>query len=176
MRTRSGKIVRTRRDKNFVYTGVLLQFDFMRISDKTCTSDNTCSSTSVYFFLTSHHILAPLSIETFLAYVPLRARANTGPMPLVQESMMRRGQRIRREQRARLKSLGEKVYMVTDEKGVQQLMVIIKNNNTLFKFIMAHGDWVTLADGRALTDIQTTPTWPFTSGNRNLTDDQVSAR
>ena len=36
------------------------------------------------------------------------------------------------------------------------------------------GDWVTLADGRALTDIQSTPTWPFTSGNRNLTDEQVA--
>ena len=95
-------------------------------------------------------------------------------MPLVQESVMRRGQRIRREQRARLENLGEKVYWVTDEEGVQQLMVMLKNNGTLFQIDTALGDWVTLADGRALTDIQKTPTWPFTSGNRNLTDEQVA--
>ena len=53
-------------------------------------------------------------------------------MQLVQESMMRRGQGIRREQRSRLENLGEKVYLVTDEEGVQQLMVMIKNNGTLF--------------------------------------------
>ena len=95
-------------------------------------------------------------------------------MPLVQESVMRRGQRIRREQRARLENLGEKVYWVTDEEGVQQLMVMLKNNGTLFQIDTALGDWVTLADGRALTDIQKTRTWPFTSGNRNLTDEQVA--
>ena len=87
---------------------------------------------------------------------------------------MRRGQLIRQEQRARLENLGEKVHWVTDEEGVQQLMVMIKSNGTLFQLDTALGDWVTLADGRALTNIQRTPTWPFTSGNRNLTDEQVA--
>ena len=95
-------------------------------------------------------------------------------MPLVQKSMMRRGPRIRREKRARLENLGNKVYWVTDEEGVQQLMVMIKNNGTLFKLDTVLGDWVTLADRRALTDIQKTPTWPFTSCNQNLTDVQVA--
>ena len=60
---------------------------------------------------------------------------------------MRRGQQIRREQRARLENLGEKVYWVTDEEGVQQLMVMIKNNVTLFQLDTVLGYWVTLADG-----------------------------
>ena len=126
MRTRSGRVVRPRRDKNFDYTGVFLQLDFIP------TSDTTCSSTSVYSFSTSDHILEPLSIDSCLAHLPLRAHANLGSMPLVQESMLRRGQRIRREQRARLENLGEKVYWVTDNEGVQQLMVMIKNNGRLF--------------------------------------------
>ena len=168
MRTRSGRVVRPRRDRNFDYTGVLLQFGFIP------TSNTTCSLTSVYFFSTSDHILEPFSIDTCFAHAPLRAHANLGSMPLVQESIMRRGQRIRREQRARLENLGEKVYWVTDKEGVQQLMAIITNNGTLFQLDTALGDWVTLADGRALTNIQRTPSWPMTSGNRNLTDEQVA--
>ena len=46
-------------------------------------------------------------------------------MPLVQESLRLREQRIRREQRARLVNLGETVYWVTDEEGVQQQMVLL---------------------------------------------------
>ncbi len=126
MRTRSCRVVRPRRDRNFDYTEVLLQFGFIPISN------TTCSSTSVNSFSTSDRILELLIIDTCFANVPLRAHANLGSMPLVQESMMRRGQGIRREQRSRLENLGEKVYLVTDEEGVQQLMVIIKNNGTLF--------------------------------------------
>ena len=63
---------------------------------------------------------------------------------------------------------------MTDEEAVQQLMVMIRNIGTLFLLDSALGDWVTLADGRTLTDIKRTPTWPFTSGNRNLTDEQVA--
>ena len=61
-----------------------------------------------------------------------------------------------------------------DEEFVQQLMVIIKNNGTLFQLDTALGDWFTLADGRAITNIQSTPIWPCTSGNRNLTNEQVT--
>ena len=53
-------------------------------------------------------------------------------------------------------------------------MVMIKNNGTLFQINTALGDWVTLADGRALTDIWLSPTIPFTIGNRNITDEQVA--
>ncbi len=85
MRTRSGRVVRPRRDRNFDYTGVLLQFGFIP------TSNTTCSLTSVYSFSISDHILQPLSIDTCFAHAPLRAHANLRSMPLVQESMMRRG-------------------------------------------------------------------------------------
>ena len=88
MRTRSVRVVRPRIDKNFDYTGVLLQFGVIP------TSITTCLSTSVHSFSTSDHILEPLSIDTSFAHAPLRAHANLGSMPLAQESMMRRGQRI----------------------------------------------------------------------------------
>ena len=51
-------------------------------------------------------------------------------------------------------------------------MVMSRNNGTLFQLDAALGDWVTLAHGRALTDIQKTPIWPFTSNKLNLTDEQ----
>ena len=50
-------------------------------------------------------------------------------------------------------------------------MVMIKNNCTLFQLDTILGDWVALAERRELTNIQRTPTWPFSSGNRNLTDE-----
>ncbi len=79
-------------------------------------------------------------------------------MPLVQESLRVREQRIRRKQRARLVNLGEKVYLVTDE-GVQQQMVLLKCNGTLFQLDITLGDCVTF-DGTTLTEIQSSPMWP----------------
>ncbi len=94
-------------------------------------------------------------------------------MPLVQKSLRLREQRIRREQRARLVNLGKKVYWVTDEEGVQQQMVLLKSNKTLFQLEITLGDWLTL-DGTTLTEIQTSPTWPYTAGSSPLTDEQVA--
>ena len=68
MRTRSGRVVRPRRDKNFDYTGVLLQFGLIP------TSNTTCLSTSVHSSSTSDRILEPLSIDTCFAHAPLRPR------------------------------------------------------------------------------------------------------
>ena len=84
------------------------------------------------FFSISDNIFEHLSIETYFAHAPPRAHANLGSMRPVQKSMMRRDKRICRKQRARLENIGKKVYWVTDEEGVQQLMVMIKNNCTLF--------------------------------------------
>ena len=94
-------------------------------------------------------------------------------MPLVQESLRLREQRVRREQRARHVNLGEKVYWVTDEEGVQQQMVLLKSNGTLFQLDITLSDWLTL-DGTTLTEIQTSPTWPYTAGSNLLTDEQVA--
>ena len=94
-------------------------------------------------------------------------------MPLVHESLRLRKQQIRREQRARLVNLGEKVYWVTDEEGVEQQMVLLKSNGTLFQLDITLGDWLTL-DGMTLTEIQTSSTWPYTTGSSPLTDEQVA--
>ncbi len=94
-------------------------------------------------------------------------------MPLVQESLRLREQRIRREQRPRLVNLGEKVYWVTDQEGVQQQMELLKSNGTLFQLDITLGDWRTL-DGTTLTKIQTSPTWPYIAGSNPLTDEQVA--
>ena len=61
-------------------------------------------------------------------------------MPLVQESLRLQEQLIRRKHRARLVNLGEKVYWVTDEEGVQQQMVLLKSNKTLFQLDITLGD------------------------------------
>ena len=94
-------------------------------------------------------------------------------MPLVQESLRLQEQRIRREQLARLVNLGEKVYWVTDEEGVLQQMVLLKSNGTLFQLDITLGDWLTL-DGTTLTEIQTSPTLPYTAGSSLFTDEQVA--
>ena len=96
MRTRSGRVGRPRSDRNFDYSVVLHLFGFIP------TPDTTCSSTSIYSLSTSDHIHEPFSIGTAVAHAPPRVHANPGPMPLLHESIMRRGQRIRLEQRARL--------------------------------------------------------------------------
>ena len=67
--------------------------------------------------------------------------------------MMLRRQRIRWEQRARLENLVEKVFRVTDEEGIQQLMVMIKNNGTLFQLDMTLRDWVTLSETKGHSQI-----------------------
>ena len=94
-------------------------------------------------------------------------------MQLVQESLRFREQQILREQRARLVNLGEKVYWVTDEEGVQQQMVLLKSNGTLFQLDITLGDCLTL-DGTTLTEIQTSTAWPYTAGNNLITDEQVA--
>ena len=94
-------------------------------------------------------------------------------MPLVQESLRLREQQIRREQCARLVNLGEKVYWVRDEKGVQHQMVLLKSNGTLFALDITLGDWLTL-DGTTLTKIHTSLTWPYTAGSSPLSDKQVT--
>ena len=94
-------------------------------------------------------------------------------MPLVQESLRLRKQRFRREQRARLVNLGERVYWVTAEKGVQIQMVLLKTNGTLFQLDITLGDWLTLNE-TTLTEIQTSPTWLYTAGSNPLTDEQVA--
>ena len=173
MGTRSGRVVRPRRNKDFDYTGVLLQPRFTRTLTQTCFSDCSYSSTSVYSFSNLDSFFEPLSIITDFAHAPLRGHANTGTMPLVQESLRLLEQRIRCEQRARLVNLGEKVYYVTDEEGVQQQIVLLKSNGTLFQLDITLGDWLTL-DGTTLTEIQTSPMWPYTAGNRPITDEQVA--
>ena len=118
MRMRSGRVERPRKNKDFDYTGVLLSFRSKQTSTKTCFSDCSYSSTSVYSISNLDSFIEPLNIITDFADAPLRGHANTGTMPLVHESLRLREQRIRREQPARLVNLGEKVYWVTDEEGV----------------------------------------------------------
>ena len=74
----------------------------------------------------------------------MRGHANSGIMPLVQESLRLREQRIRREQRARLVNLDEQIYWVTDEQGVQQQIMLLKSNETRFQLDITLGDWRTL--------------------------------
>ena len=47
MRTRSGRVVHPRRNKDLYYTGVLISFRSKQTSTKTCFSDCSYSSTSV---------------------------------------------------------------------------------------------------------------------------------
>ena len=106
MRMRSGRVVRPRRNKDYDHTGVLLQPRFTRTSTTTCLYDCLFYSTSVYSFSNLDSFFEPLSIITDFAHAPLRGKANTGTMPLVQKLLRLQEQRICREQRARLVNLG----------------------------------------------------------------------
>ena len=114
MRTRSGRVVHPRRLRDFDYTGVLLQLGFTQTSTKTCSY----SSTSAHSFSNSDSFLEPLSIVSDSAHAPLRAHANIGTMPLIQESMMRRGQRICREQCLQLANLKPIAFTMSSEAGL----------------------------------------------------------
>ena len=161
MRTRSGRVVRPRRNKDFDYAFVLFQHGFKQTSTKTCISDYSYSSTSAHSFSNDDSFHESLSIVTDSAHAPLRGHANPGTMPLMQDSMMRCGQRIHRELCLRLANLGEKVCWVTDDEGVQQQMAMLKGNGTLFKLDVMIGDWLKLGDGSSFTEIEESPTWPF---------------
>lgn len=63
----------------------------------------------------------------------MRPHANTETITLIQESMMQRGLRIRREQRMRLIHLGKNVFWVTNEERVQQQQEMLNRNGTLFE-------------------------------------------
>ena len=52
-------------------------------------------------------------------------------------------------------------------------MVLLKSNGTLFQLDTTLGDWLTL-DGTTLTEIQTSPIWPYTAGSCLFTDAQVA--
>ena len=52
-------------------------------------------------------------------------------------------------------------------------MVLLKSNGTLFQLDITLLDWLTL-DGTTLTEIQTSPMWPYTAGSCLLTDVQVA--
>ena len=140
MRTRSGRVVRPRRNKDFDYTGVLIAFRSKQNLTKSCFPDCSYYSTSVNSISNFDRFIETLSIITDFTHAPLHGHANTGTMPLVQEPLRLREQRIRREQRARLVNLGQKVYWVTDEEGVQQQMVLLKSNGTLFQLDISLGD------------------------------------
>ena len=52
-------------------------------------------------------------------------------------------------------------------------MVLLKSNGTLLQLDITLGDWLTL-DGTTLTEIQASPTWPYTTGNNPITDEKVA--
>ena len=52
-------------------------------------------------------------------------------------------------------------------------MVLLKSNKTLFQLDITLGDWLTL-DKTTLTEIETSPTWPYLAGSCPLTDEQVA--
>ena len=125
-----------------------------------------------YIYFQTSIVSLNLLVLSLISLVLLRNHANTVTMAFLQEFLRLRVQRICREQRARL-NLGEKVYWVTDGEGVQQQMVLLKSNGTLFKLNITLGNWFTL-DKTTLTEIQTSPMWPYTAGSRPLTDEQVA--
>ena len=57
--------------------------------------------------------------------------------------------------------------------GVQQQMVLLKSNKTLYLLDITLGDWHTL-DGTTLTEIKDLTTWPYTAKSSPLTDEQVA--
>ena len=79
-----------------------------------------------------------------------------------------------REQRQRLRNLGEKVSWVQDTDGTQKLVVMLKRNGTLFVLDLQQHDWTTFIDGTTLTEVLQEEQWPREAGQRELTDEEVT--
>ena len=78
-----------------------------------------------------------------------------------------------REQRQRLRNLGEKASWVQDTDGTQKLVVMLKRNGTLFALDLQLRDWTTFMDGTTLTEVLEEEQWPRGAGQRELLDEEV---
>ena len=118
---------------------------------------------SVRLILVRHSLLRVTSAFANLSLCP---HANPESLPCSQESMIR-------EQRQRLRNLGEKASWVQDTDGTQKLVVMLKRNGTLFTLDMQLHDWVTFIDGTTLTEVLQEEQWPREAGQRELIDEEV---
>ena len=183
IRTRSGRASKPSRNPDFDYSGVLPEIH-IRTSTHSCactqTSMKTCTSsltqTSSLYTSASRHTLSScslstcssslLSVTSAFANLMLCPHANPESLPCSQESMIR-------EQRQRLRNLGEKASWVQDTDGTQKLVVMLKRNGTLFALDMELRDWTTFMDGTTLTEVLQEEQWPREAGQRELIDEEI---
>ena len=174
IRTRSGRVVRPPRRDDFDYSGMLPTIRQTNTFPSTSTATCSASASLPTSISLSSRSLAH-SCASSVSVSPAHAPSIPGTLPPLQESTVHRDQRVRREQRERLANLGQKVQWVTDADGTPQQLVLLRTNGTLFQLDVALGDWVALTDGTTtLTDIENAPTWPFTGGDRLLSDAEVT--
>ena len=110
--------------------------------------------------------VSPLSFYASASCMP--HVAHFGTAVLMQKS------RIRREQRVRAASLGERVQWVTDSDGAERMAFRRKTSGTLFILDVDLQDWVSLFDGATLTDLDRFgDPWPRPENSQALTDEDL---
>jgi transposase InsO family protein len=161
IRTRVGRVVKSRRDPEFDYS--------MCLPESSNTSEFNHSSISTSSLARSHMSSSQSNLSQSLSAASslLPPHANTESLSLKQAS------RIRQEQNQRVERMGQKVCWIEDIDGTEKQAFMYKANGTVFVFDLDIGDWISLVDGKSLTDVCNHDPYPRTFGSLPLTDEQV---
>ena len=160
IRTRYGRVVKPRRDRDFEYVFMLPSSTSHSAyrSPSVRVPSSTSGSLSQFAFV-------PSSQDSSLSELRFTSTRVTCSIP--QERSIRTAQRMR------LENLGEQVCWVVDENGFDQQAVMLKSNGTILFLDVRRADWFSPLDGTSLTRIQQNDPWPRLDTQRPLTDDEV---
>ena len=129
MRTRSGRTVKSTRNKDFDYSFMLPSFNLSCPSGMSALGARLQSTSLTSKALEAHLLLMP-STSSFAfnqSHSIIRSFCTTSvPVPSRQEA------RIRREPRARVEQLGQQVFWVLDPSGVELMAFMYKQSGMLY--------------------------------------------
>ena len=135
MRTRSGRVVKPPRNIDFEYSYVIPCAT--QVTSFLSTSFVSCTSATVLHVSVAGLLQNPTTSA---------ARMNDN--------------RIRREQRARLEALGERVCWVLDLENTNTMAILLKKNGTLFFLEIQRIYWICPFDNESLTNVLKHDPWP----------------
>ena len=148
MRTRSGRTVKSTRNKDFEYPFIFPSFNLSCPSVMSALGARLQSTPLTSKALEAHLLLMP-STSSFAfnqSHSIIRSFCTTSvPLPSRQEA------RIRREQRARVEQLGQQVFWVLDRSGVELMAFMHKQSGMLYILDLDRQDWTSAFDGATLT-------------------------
>ena len=171
MRTRSGRTVKSTRNKDFEYSFMLPSFNLSCPSVTSSLGAHLQSTPLTLKALEAHLLLMPMtsSFAFNQCHSVIQSPCiNSVPLPSRQKA------RIRREQRARVEQLSQQVFCVLDPSGVELMAFMYKHSKMLYILDLDHQDWISAFDEATLTQVSRRgDEWPRLPQALELTEAQV---